>query len=35
MDKVVRNAGSKTLTPEHILIGGGAGQYPALSDKAC
>lgn len=30
MEKVVRNAGNKTLTPEHILIGGGAGEHPAL-----
>lgn len=30
MDKVVRNAGSKTLTPEHILLGGGAGEHSAL-----
>lgn len=30
MDKVVRNTEGKTLTPEHILLGGGAGEHPAL-----
>lgn len=30
MNKIVRNTEGKMLTPEHLLVGGGAGEHPAL-----